>query len=61
MNDDSEYDILDSKSEHDEDKIEELALDADLDLNEMNFNLVKNSNSFKPLSIIHQKSTKNNE
>ena len=61
MNDDSNYDILDSKSEQDEDKVEELALDADLDLNERNFNLVKNSNSFKPLNAIYQKSSMSNE
>ena len=49
MNEDSVYDLLDSKSASDEK--EELALDIDLDLNERNFNLVKNSNSFKPMSL----------
>jgi hypothetical protein len=48
LNDDSVYDLLDSSEK---DEKEELALDADLDLNEMNFNLVKNSNSFKPMSL----------
>lgn len=61
MNDDSDYDILDSKSEHDADKPEDLALDADLDLNERNFNLVKNSNAFKPISIGKQKSVSQKE
>jgi len=50
LKDDSDYDLLDSKSRESNEK-EELALDADLDLNEMNFNLVKNSNSFKPMSL----------
>ena len=48
LNDDSVYDLLDSSEK---DEKEELALDADLDLNEMNFNLVKNSNSFKPMNL----------
>lgn len=61
MNDDSDYDILDSKSEHDADKPEDLALDADLDLNERNFNLVKNSNAFKPIGIGKQKSVSQQE
>ena len=48
LNDDSVYDLLDSSEK---DEKEEMALDADLDLNEMNFNLVKNSNSFKPMNL----------
>ena len=60
LKDDSDYDLLDSKSRESNEK-EELALDADLDLNEMNFNLVKNSNSFKPMSLSKQKSVQSKE
>ena len=55
MNDDSVYDLLDSKSETDK---EEMALDQEMDINERNFNLVKNSNSFKPISLGNMKSQK---
>ena len=37
---------MDSKQES---EANELNLDIDLDLNEMNFNLMKNSNTFKPI------------
>lgn len=48
MLDDSNYELIDSHSVTDlDDQEPQLAFDTDLDLNEVNFNLIKNSNTFK--------------
>ena len=57
LNEDSIYDLLESQSQSE--KQEEQDFDINLDLNERNFNLVKNSNSFKPMSLNKNKKMEN--